>query len=129
MHKYAVIPFLLASMSTALSPSQAIAQGQDAQKDEITRMLASVATECQGYGRVVAEARLSKWKKKGEDISRAFGDNAFEVVSKVMQQQCVSVNTVLILRHAKSAISAEEALKMNVDAEISKHLAIIERTL
>lgn len=106
-----------------------LAAAQPAAPDDVRAMVQQIPKQCEEPARVLAEARLSKWRKSGKDVGQAFTDDPFKTVMAVMQQQCVSVQTVALLRVIKAAIPAADAVKMNLDAEIAKHMAIIERTL
>ena len=95
----------------------------------MSEKLAEISKSCEDQGRILAEAKISKWKKSGQNVEERLGDNAFAIISKVMHQQCVSIQHVALLRMTKSLISTEEARRMNIDGEISRQMEIIERTL
>lgn len=105
------------------------ASAQTSQADGAMALIKQLPQECEEPARVLAEARLSKWRKTGKDVEKPFDGNAFQTVAVVMKQQCVSVQTVVLLRMVKSMIPAADAVRLNLDAEIDKHMAIIERTL
>jgi hypothetical protein len=45
-----------------------------------------------------------------------------------MQQQCVSVDLVILMRSMKALIPSEESVRLDLDAEINKHMVLIERS-
>ena len=110
-----------------VAPIHALAQVS--MKEEANSMIQELTKDCEESGRILAEARFNKWKKTGKLSEEVLNDNAYRSVVKVMQQQCVSVQFVLILRKAKSILTTEEAAKRDLDNDISKHMALIEKSL
>lgn len=114
------------------TPRDTIAGSVNAQQstNEFFReKLAEISKSCEDQGRILAEARINKWKKAGQNVEERLGENAFSIISKILHQQCVSIQHVALLRMMKSFISTEEASRMNIDGEISRQMEIIERTL
>ena len=125
--KSAVLP-LISSITMCVSGSVGAQQKQSV-NEAMSEKLVEISKSCEDQGRILAEAKISKWKKSGQNVEERLGDNAFAIISKVMHQQCVSIQHVVLLRMTKSLISTEEARRMNIDAEISRQMEIIERTL
>lgn len=110
-------------------PGSVGAQQKQSIHEAMSEKLAEISKSCEDQGTILAEAKISKWKKSGQNIEERLGGNAFAIVSKVMHQQCVSIHHVALLRMTKSFVSTEEARRMNIDGEISRLMEIIERTL
>lgn len=91
--------------------------------------IVDIHRECDAYADVLAATKIEKWRKEGKDVEKAFSGNAHDVMSKIQQQQCISVQMVLILRLLKANVSAKEAMHLKIDSEIEKNIAIIEKTL
>lgn len=125
--KSALLP-LISSIALCVSGSVGAQQKQGI-NEAISEKLADISKSCEDQGMILAEAKISKWKKSGQNVEERLGDNAFAIISKVMHQQCVSIQHVALLRMTKSLISTEEARRLNIDGEISRQMEIIERTL
>lgn len=104
------------------------AQQSQRTEDVMREKLADISKSCEEHGRILAEAKFNKWKKMGRDTDR-LGENAFAVVSRVMKQQCVSIQHVALLSMMKSLITTEEARRLDIDGEIARQMEIIEKTL
>lgn len=108
---------------------QGRAYSAEGQEEFFKEKLSAINDSCKTHGDVLAEVRINKWLSRGEDPKKIFGDNAFSVISKVMQQQCVSIYTVIILRELKANIPSQEAIRGGIDNQIKKHLDVIEKTI
>jgi hypothetical protein len=88
-----------------------------------------IEKECVGYGAVLAEARLNKLAKSRKTGAKEIDSKVVDTVSKAMTQQCIAVYRIVLSRYFKTGIPAKDAAQSDFDAEISKHLAIVETTL
>lgn len=125
MNNRKLVTYALSALSTLLLTGPAIAQQGNAMKDA----LAEISKSCEDQGRILAEAKISKWKKAGQNVEERLGPNSFAVVRQAMHLQCVSIQHVSLLRLMKSQISTDEARRMDIDGEIARQMEIIERTL
>ena len=50
-------------------------------------------------------------------------------MSKIQQQQCVSVRVIQMMQDIKSVSRTKDAAALKIDEEIDKQMAIIEKTL
>lgn len=121
--------YLKAAMLIALVVGSSAVSADDAEEFGKGRMK-EVTDTCLRYGHIVAEARLNKWKKEGKDVQKAFGSaDPYTVVSKIQQQQCVSVQVIQMMQGLKSVSRTKDAAALKIDEEIDRHMAIIEKTL
>lgn len=106
----------------------AYSQDSAAKADQFKESLAKMAESCEEHGSILADAQFNKWKKQGRRLD-LLSDETYLNLKKIMQQQCVSVQYVAIMRIMKSYISASEALRLDIDGQIDKHMLLIERSL
>lgn len=93
-------------------------------------LMKEIRAKCLFYGQIVAEARLNKWEKEGKNVKKAFGTTEpYALISKIQQQQCVSVHTIQLLQEIKSVATTKDAAAWKIDEEIAEHMALIEKTL
>lgn len=98
-------------------------------QQELREKLASISKACEPQAVILADARFSKWKKARPEQADKLSPETYETVRKVMHTQCVSIQHVALLQMIKSVIPSEEASRQNVDGEIARLMAVIERTL
>lgn len=109
-----------------LTSINAIAQSSNLDIDKLTKELPK---QCEEPSSVLAEVRLRKWEKRSKEIGQPISNEQRNAVYAAMQDQCVAVNLVLILRTLRSIVSIVEWSKMNGDTQIESLLARIEKTL
>jgi hypothetical protein len=85
---------------TVLSPIALCVAGsanaQQSMNDLIGEKLGVISKSCEDQGLILAEARINKWKKAGQNVEEHLGVNAFSIISKVMHQQYVSIQHVAL---------------------------------
>lgn len=110
----------------ALTPLHASAQ---LSRTDIEAEMSKISHHCLEYASVMADV---KWRKYNKLHANMTGSPTGEDYSKLVsneQQQCVSVENILLMQMVKSLISTDDAAKMKVDKSIEEQMSIIERTL
>lgn len=77
----------------------------------------------------MAEAKWAKLKKSPKFSSEIKTNEIYAAIVAALQQQCVSVKTVSLLRLLKSQVPSKQATEMKLDEMIIEQLSIIEKTI
>ena len=96
---------------------------------DIDKLVKELPKRCEEQSSVLAEVGLRKWEKRANEIGQPITAEQRSATFAAMQDQCVAVQMVLVLRTLRSTIPLVEWSKMNGDAQIESLLARIEKTL